>query len=53
MVMPIGKEKDFVGLVDLIEMKAFIWADNDAREMTESDIPEPTSRRSAKARRER
>ncbi|MEC7726542.1 MAG: elongation factor G, partial [Planctomycetota bacterium] len=39
MVMPIGKEKDFVGLVDLIKMKAFIWADNDAREMTESDIP--------------
>lgn len=39
-VMPIGKEKDFVGLVDLIEMKACIWADNDAREMTVSDIPD-------------
>lgn len=38
-VMPIGKEKEFVGLVDLIEMKACIWADNDAREMTISDIP--------------
>lgn len=38
-VMPIGKEKDFVGLVDLIEMKACIWADNDAREMTVSEIP--------------
>ncbi len=39
-VMPIGKEKDFIGLVDLIEMKACIWADNDAREMTVSEIPE-------------
>lgn len=39
-VMPIGKEKDFIGLVDLIEMKACIWADNDAREMTVSDIPD-------------
>ena len=39
MVMPVGKEKDFVGLVDLVKMRAFIWADNDAREMTESEIP--------------
>ena len=51
MVMPIGKEKDFVGLVDLIKMKAYIWADNDAREMTESDIPAELVD-DAKARRE-
>jgi len=51
MVMPIGKEKDFAGLVDLIKMKAFIWADNDAREMTESDIPADLLD-DAKARRE-
>ncbi len=38
-VMPIGKEKDFLGVVDLVEMRAHIWADNDAREMTVSDIP--------------
>ncbi len=38
-VMPIGKEKNFVGIVDLIKMKAYVWADNDAREMTEGDIP--------------
>ena len=39
-VMPIGKEKEFIGLVDLIEMKSCIWADNDAREMTVGEIPE-------------
>ncbi|MCK5942863.1 MAG: elongation factor G, partial [Planctomycetes bacterium] len=39
MVMPIGKEKGFKGLVDLIKMKSYIWADNDARDMKEGDIP--------------
>ncbi|MFT4842514.1 MAG: elongation factor G [Planctomycetota bacterium] len=39
-VMPIGKEKNFIGLIDLIEMKSCIWADNDAREMTVGEIPD-------------
>jgi elongation factor G len=39
LVMPIGKEKAFEGIVDLIKMKAFVWADDDAREMTEAEIP--------------
>jgi elongation factor G len=39
LVMPIGKEKAFEGIVDLIKMRAFVWADDDAREMTEAEIP--------------
>jgi elongation factor G len=39
LVMPIGKEKGFEGIVDLIKMRAFVWADDDAREMTEAEIP--------------
>ena len=38
-VMPIGREKEFAGLIDLIDMRAFVWAESDAREMTEADIP--------------
>jgi elongation factor G len=39
LVMPIGKEKAFEGLIDLIQMKACVWADDDAREMTVTEIP--------------
>jgi elongation factor G len=39
LVMPIGREKDFRGVVDLINMKACVWADDDAREMTVSEVP--------------
>ena len=39
LVMPIGKEKGFEGIVDLVKMRAFVWADDDAREMTEAEIP--------------
>ncbi|MFY9345227.1 MAG: elongation factor G [Planctomycetota bacterium] len=39
LVMPIGKEKAFEGLIDLIQMKACVWADDDAREMTVAEIP--------------
>ncbi|MBL8727667.1 MAG: elongation factor G [Planctomycetes bacterium] len=41
LVMPIGKEKSFRGVIDLIHMKACVWADDDnAREMTVGDIPD-------------
>ncbi len=40
LVMPIGKEKSFQGVVDLINMKACVWADDDAREMTVGDVPD-------------
>jgi elongation factor G len=39
LVMPIGKEKAFQGVVDLVNMKSCIWAEDDAREMTVSEIP--------------
>ncbi|MGE3171904.1 MAG: elongation factor G [Planctomycetota bacterium] len=41
MVMPIGKEKEFEGVIDLIKMKAFTWVGEsaDARKMVEKDIP--------------
>ncbi|MGK0304060.1 MAG: elongation factor G [Planctomycetota bacterium] len=49
-VMPIGKEKDFIGLIDLIEMKSCIWADNDAREMTVGEIPDELKEEAQKQR---
>jgi elongation factor G len=39
LVMPIGKEKDFRGVVDLINMRSCIWSEDDAREMTVGEIP--------------
>jgi elongation factor G len=39
LVMPIGKEKAFVGVVDLVHMRACVWGDDDAREMSVSEIP--------------
>jgi elongation factor G len=39
MVMPIGKEKGFQGVVDLINMQSCIWSEDDAREMTVGEIP--------------
>lgn len=38
--IPIGAENDFAGMVDLIEMKALLWSDNDKdTTMTVEDIP--------------
>ena len=37
--MPIGAEKDFRGVVDLVEMKAYTWAE-DARDLTISEVPD-------------
>jgi elongation factor G len=37
--MPIGAERDFKGVVDLVEMKAYTW-DEDARDLTIGDVPE-------------
>ncbi|MGI6258197.1 MAG: elongation factor G [Anaerovoracaceae bacterium] len=38
--IPIGAEEDFVGIIDLIEMKAEIYKDNLGREFDITDIPE-------------
>ena len=37
--LPIGKEADFVGLVDLVKMKAEIYVDELGTTMDETDIP--------------
>ena len=38
--LPIGKEDDFVGIVDLLNMDAIIYKDDKGVEMEETDIPE-------------
>jgi elongation factor G len=40
--LPIGAESDFAGVVDLLEMKAFVWPDEKkmGQDMTEIEIPE-------------
>ena len=37
--LPIGREADFVGMVDLITMKAEIYYDNDGVDVREEEIP--------------
>ena len=39
MQLPIGAEADFVGVVDLVEMKAHIWHGDDGRNWNTVDIP--------------
>ena len=38
--LPIGAENEFVGIVDLIKMRAFIHKDDLGKEIEETDIPE-------------
>ena len=38
--LPIGAENDFKGIVDLVEMKAYIYLDDLGQDIEESDIPE-------------
>ena len=37
--LPIGAEKDFKGIIDLIKMKAIYWASEDGSEYVYEDIP--------------
>ena len=37
--LPIGKEENFVGIIDLMKMKAFIYKDNLGNDMSEEEIP--------------
>ncbi|KAA3635003.1 MAG: elongation factor G [Armatimonadetes bacterium] len=37
--IPIGAEADFKGVVDLVEMKAFLWHDDDGVKWEEAEIP--------------
>ncbi len=38
--LPIGKEDDFKGVIDLFEMKAYIYNDDKGTDITVTDIPE-------------
>ena len=38
--LPIGKEDDFKGIIDLMEMKAYIYNDDKGEDITVTDIPE-------------
>ncbi|HUG08823.1 MAG TPA: elongation factor G [Acidimicrobiia bacterium] len=40
MQIPIGKEADFMGVVDLVEMKGHIWKGDDGRAWETVDIPD-------------
>jgi len=37
--LPIGTESDFVGIIDLMKMKAYIYEDDLGKEIDEEDIP--------------
>lgn len=41
--LPIGKEDTFVGIIDLVEMKAEIYKDDLGKEFEKTDIPEDLS----------
>ena len=38
--LPIGKESDFKGIIDLMEMQAYIYNDNKGEDISIGDIPE-------------
>lgn len=38
--LPIGAEADFKGIIDLVKMKAYIYNDNEGKDISEIEIPE-------------
>jgi elongation factor G len=50
MQLPIGTEADFVGVVDLIEMKAHVWKGDDGKHWDTVDIPADMSEKAAQYR---
>jgi elongation factor G len=49
--IPYGKEESFVGVIDLIKMKAFVWNDEDlGLTFVETDIPDELHERALTAR---
>ncbi|MGB3203404.1 MAG: GTP-binding protein, partial [Crinalium sp.] len=37
--IPIGSESDFIGIVDLVQMRAYFFKDDQGKEVEEADIP--------------
>jgi elongation factor G len=50
MQLPIGKEADFLGVVDLVEMRAHVWKGDDGKQWDTTDIPEDMAEQVAKYR---
>ncbi|MAF24877.1 elongation factor G [bacterium] len=48
--LPIGQEDKFQGIIDLIKMKAFIYKDDEGKEIEETDIPEDMKSKADEAR---
>ena len=48
--IPLGEEKAFAGVVDLVTMKSLTFADDDTGRMTEGDIPAALADQAQKAR---
>lgn len=48
--MPIGEEKDFTGVVDLVGMKAYTYAADGSGTVTEGDVPAGLADRAKEAR---
>ena len=50
MVVPIGKEDNFVGVVDLVENVAIVYTDKDGKTFEHREIPEDMKEKCAEAR---
>ncbi|OON94631.1 MAG: translation elongation factor G [Candidatus Epulonipiscioides saccharophilum] len=50
--LPIGAEDEFIGLVDLLENKAYVYKDNLGQEVTEVEIPDDLKEKAAQFREE-
>ncbi len=50
--LPIGKEDDFVGIIDLFEMKAYIYNDEKGEDISITEIPEDMKEKAAVYREE-
>lgn len=50
--LPIGKENEFVGIIDLLVMKAYFYLDHDGKEVEQREIPAEYLEAAQKARRE-
>ena len=50
--LPIGKENDFIGIIDLLEQKAYFYLDVEGKEVEEREIPAEYQEAVKKARQE-
>ena len=50
MQLPIGAEADFVGVVDLVEMRAHVWKGDDGKQWETTEIPDQLADRAAEYR---